>query len=168
MKEISVYKSGADEIIIELPGVTMEESESYEKVVESLGTMRFAIQAKSQPGIDVTAEEQRLRDHLKELEDSGEGWTRKSVDLAQFDVKGAGEVIYRWFPWSQKAIEEPESSVDPSFPFMMVELNPDEVFTGEDIARTFPDVRTTAASRPWGSRSRGTARPRSVTSPAAT
>ncbi len=101
VKELSINSFGEDEISIELPGVTMEESQAYEQVVQSLGSLRFLIVAQSTaPYLNLSEEEQRLKDHLQQLTEEKGRWTPRSVDLSQFDVDGAPGVRYQWFPSS--------------------------------------------------------------------
>ena len=144
VKELSIRKAGTDEIHIELPGVSMEESESYEQVVMSLGRLEYRIVAEDVPGtLDIPGEEQKLRTHLEGLTAAGETWTPKGIDVTQFDVSGAGGITYRWFPYSGKATESNAQFRD--FPFVMLEMNPAETFTGEDLERTYVTVDDSGA-----------------------
>lgn len=138
VKEVSIRGVGEDEIAIELPGVSMEESQAYEQVVMRLGRLEFRIVAQSESGVlNLADEEQRLRDHLKQLTDRGETWGARGVDLAQFDVAGTGGIIYRWFPYTEKSILEQNRQ---EFPFVMLKLDPAELFAGEDLERTYQTV----------------------------
>ncbi|MFG0320620.1 MAG: protein translocase subunit SecD, partial [Planctomycetota bacterium JB042] len=138
VKELSIRKAGTNEIHIELPGVSMEESESYEQVVQSLGALEFRIVADNVPGVlDLPSERAKVEAHLKSLADAGEEWTPKGIDLTRFDVTGRGGITYRWVPYSEKTILEEGRQ---AFPFVMLELNPTERFTGEDLERTFVTV----------------------------
>lgn len=140
VRELSIQSFGSDEIVIELPGVTMEESEAYELVVQSLGRLEYRIVAESRPGVFEKSEiQQQIRDHLKQLTDSGVAWTPRAVDLSQFDRVAEGGIIYRWFPYSEKAIAQ-NPGIYSEFPFEALELNPAETFTGEDIESTFPSI----------------------------
>lgn len=144
VKELSIRKAGRDEIHIELPGVSMEESEAYEQVVQSLGALAFRIVADNVPGtLDLPGETEKLTAHLKELTDAGTEWTPKAIDLTRFDVTGNGGIVYRWAPYSEKSIIEDGRQ---AFPFVMLEINPNEHFTGEDLERTF--VTTDDGGRP--------------------
>ena len=73
VKEIScvpAYESS--QVVIELPGVTMDESESYQKVVESLGHLEFLIVVgQSTTDLSFDSEKERLTNHLK----ANPGWT---------------------------------------------------------------------------------------------
>ncbi len=136
VKELSIRQAGEDELIVELPGVSMEESEAYERVILSLGRLEFRIVAQSKAGELVLSEvEQKLKDHLKALKDGGQEWTARSVDLRQFDIAGVGGISYRWFPYTEKTIREEGRQ---EFPFVLLEIDDAHLITGEDIEDTHP------------------------------
>ncbi len=147
VKELSTRGAGRDEIIIELPGVSMEESQSYENVVMSLGRLEFRIVAEDRPGV-VNLQEKRaeIEAYLKKQDDENRTWTPRSVNLSQFDVPSTGGLSYRWYPWSTKELENNPSKQ--AFPFVLLEVSDDasELITGEDIEDTFPS--TDDAGRP--------------------
>ena len=134
VKELSIRGVPPDEIIIELPGVSMEESMSYENIVMRLGRLEYRIVAQSKPGsLNLEDERARVEAHLKSIVDGGGQWTPK-IGLEEFDVQGPGGVSYRWFPYTEKTIREGGKQ---AFPFVMLEMNPADLFTGEDLERTF-------------------------------
>jgi len=143
VKELSIRGVPPNEIIIELPGVSMEESMAYEQVVMRLGKLEFLIVAQSRPGVlNLEAEQERLKEHLKGIEEAGGTWTPK-INLIEFDVEGQNGISYRWFPYTEKTIQE-EGRQD--FPFVMLEINPEDRFTGDDLDDTF--VTTDEGGRP--------------------
>ncbi|MBI4881909.1 MAG: protein translocase subunit SecD, partial [Planctomycetes bacterium] len=136
VKELSIRLAGEDEISVELPGVSMEESEAYERVILSLGRLEFRIVAQSKAGeLNLSEEEKKLKDHLKALKDGGQEWTARSVDLRQFDIPGSGGISYRWFPYTEKTIREEGRQ---EFPFVLLEIDDKNLITGEDIEDTYP------------------------------
>ncbi len=138
VKEISTVRHGQDEIAIELPGVSMVESESYEKVIQSLGRLEFRLVADSKAGVVNESEErEKVRKYLDGLTKEGRVWTPKGVDLSQFDIKQPGGGVYRWLPYSQKTIDERPEAYR-AFPFVLIEFDPAIQFSGEDIERVYP------------------------------
>ncbi|MFH0944314.1 MAG: protein translocase subunit SecD, partial [Planctomycetota bacterium] len=134
VKELSIRGVPPDEIIIELPGVSMEESMSYENIVMRLGRLEYRIVARSVPGVlNLEQEKEKLENHLKDIVDGGGTWTPK-IGLEGFDVQVPDGVSYRWFPYTEKTIQEEHKQ---AFPFVMLEMNPADLFTGEDLERTF-------------------------------
>lgn len=146
--EISVVASPPADILVELPGVTMEESLAFEQVIQRLGTFQFMIVAQNAvaDNLDVEKERTKVKAAWDELKKTQPLATPRSLNLGQFDIVGASQRIYRWYPYSQRAIEE--GNCDPSFPFAMLEISPDakHKFEGDSIADTVPDLD--AAGRP--------------------
>lgn len=136
VKEIGIAPAyETNQVIIELPGVTMDEAESYQKVIESLGHLEFRILVtQSISEVSYEAERERVQKYL----DANPGWTIKSIDLRQFDVTGSNNVVYRWYPYSQRAIDEGSASRD--FPFALVTIDPAQEITGRDLENVFPDT----------------------------
>lgn len=136
VKEIGIAPAyEASQVVIELPGVTMDEAESYQKVIESLGHLEFRILV-TQSITEVSYEAERER--LQKFLDANPGWTVKSIDLRQFDVTGSNNVVYRWYPYSQRAIDEGSASRE--FPFALVTIDPSQEITGRDLDNVYPDT----------------------------
>jgi SecD/SecF fusion protein len=136
VKEIGIAPAyETSQVIIELPGVTMDEAESYQKVIESLGHLEFRIMlGERSREVSYEAERERVQKFL----DANPGWNVKSIDLRQFDIKGANGVVHRWYPYSQRAIEE--GSASPSFPFGLLTIDPAQEITGRDLENVYADT----------------------------
>lgn len=136
--EISVVAAPPADIQIELPGVTMEESLAFEQVIQRLGTFEFVIVAQNAvaDNLDLDRERVKVQAAWDELKKSQPDAMPRSLSLGQFDIVGASKRIYRWFPYSQRAIED--GNCDPNFPFAMLEISPDKkhVFEGDSIVNT--------------------------------
>jgi SecD/SecF fusion protein len=141
VQEISCVAAPPSDILIELPGVTMEESLAYEQVIQRLGTLEFIIVAQNAvaDNLDVTRERARVQTAWDELKKTQPTAKPNSLNLTQFDVKGGSGRTYRWYPYSAKGLEgRPDLEL---FPFELLERSsePRQNFTGEAIKNTFPD-----------------------------
>ncbi len=138
VKELSVVAAPPDQILIELPSVTMEESIAYEQVIQRLGTLQFLIVAKDAlaDNLDLTKEKTKVETAWNDWKKTNPNATPKSFELTKFDLKGVSGKTYRWYPYSARAIE---NGYGRTFPFEMLELdnNPKEQFAGDSIERVF-------------------------------
>lgn len=142
VKELSVVSSGTEDIMIELPGITMEESLAYEQVIQRLGTLSFHLVAANaiNDNLDVAAERTKVKTAWDAFLAANPGASPKSFDASKFDVKGVSGRTYRWFPYSEQALAEGKATLD--LPLEMLEIDPDptQKFEGDAISGTFQDL----------------------------
>src|SRR5262245_24693656 len=93
IKESSLVRQGASEVVIELPGKGKDEAETIKSVISRVGRLEFRVAATDdvRNGLTVADERKRLDELLKENEGKGP----EEIDITPLD-RDYPDVRYRW------------------------------------------------------------------------
>ena len=146
MKEMSIRSIGDDQVEVSVPGITLDESESIQKTLESLGRLEMRLRAFSESGLNPDSERERLIDAIKTRTAAGEEITGRTdfTNLTEkLKFEGTG-TTFRWVAKNEKMLrdEAMQRQADPNAvrwdtpdSWVLVRFDPKagQFFTGEHI-----------------------------------
>ncbi|MSR45808.1 MAG: protein translocase subunit SecD [Planctomycetes bacterium] len=153
VKEMSIRPIGSNQIEVSVPGITLDEADSIQKTLESLGRLELQLQATTEIGIDPANERTRLVETIAARKTAGEEISDRTdfSDLtAGLKLEGSG-VTHRWAPKSQKMLRDealkgqpnPERitwDVPESWVLVRFDPRPGQSFTGTEFESVYPEL----------------------------
>ncbi|MBL8840153.1 MAG: protein translocase subunit SecD [Planctomycetes bacterium] len=106
VRELSIRAIGTSQVEVSVPGITLDEADSIQKTLESLGRLELRLGAYAEVGVNPTDERERLSNELKKKTTAGEEITVRtdfSSLTENLKLEGSG-VTYRWMPKSKKML----------------------------------------------------------------
>ncbi len=157
VKELSIRSVGSNQVEVSVPGITLEQADSIQKTLESLGRLELRLAAHAEAGVNPESEQERLVAELKKRTTAGEEISdRTDFGALTENLKLEGsDVTFRWMPKSKKMLIDEarkrsdaseDARWDTSSSWVLVRFDPREgqFFAGEHFAENgvFPELDT--------------------------
>jgi len=153
MKEMSIRSIGEDQVEVSVPGITLDESDSIQKTLESLGRLEMRLRAYSETGVNPDSERERLIDAIHTRKAAGEEITARTdfTNLTESARDEGSGVTVRWVAKNEKMLRDealqhhadPKAvSWDTPDSWVLVRFDPraGQYFTGEHVEAVYAEL----------------------------